>query len=86
MSAWRVVRVVLTFARWAWSNRRGAAVYELTVIRRGQEADDYLRMLCRAQQRFVEVARAHPPVGSTPAPLDLDAAWSEMQRRERAGE
>jgi len=92
MTRLRVVSIVARFAKWAWQNRKTAAMYELTVIREGQEADDYLRMLFRAQRQWLE--RVHPgrdfgplsielkaddhPVQGT---VDLDAAWRDLQRR-----
>ena len=92
MTRLRVVSIVARFAKWAWQNRKTAAMYELTVIREGQEADDYLRMLFRAQRQWlgivhhgrefgaltIELKAGDHPVQGT---VDLDAAWRDLQRR-----
>lgn len=72
---------MLEFARWSWTNRHDAVQYELAVIREGQEADDYLRIMFRAQHEFVKCVC---PPSSEPrvTPCDLDAAWRELQKRE----
>ena len=88
----RVVSIVAGFAKWAWENRKTAVMYELIVIREGQEADDYLRMLFRAQNRWlarvapglafgpmsIELKADESPVQGT---IDIDAAWRDLQRR-----
>ena len=84
----RVAWIVLSFARWAWRNRKDAALYELTVIREGQEREDYLRMIQRA---LAQLARRGctgslellVPKQEQP-PVDLDRAWSDLQNREGA--
>jgi len=88
----RIVQVVWGFATWAWQNRRTAVQYELTVIRDGQEQDDYLRMLFRAQRKWLQLMHpgrsfgpmsielktdGHPVQGT----VDIDAAWRDLQRR-----
>lgn len=93
MTRRHVAWVVWSFARWAWTNRKTAIVYELVVIREGQESDDYLRMLFRAQRQWL--GRVMPSVkfggpisfeaqvdGATPQPqIDIGAEWRDLQRR-----
>ena len=66
----RVVSIVARFAKWAWQNRKTAAMYELTVIREGQEADDCLNLA----SRYGRLWRKFVAPGESAA-VDIDAAW-----------
>jgi hypothetical protein len=90
MTRRRVAQVVWAFARWAWENRKTATIYELTVIRSGQEGEDYRRMSHRAHTQLA-LRGVHSQVvfeESTviaPSPVDIDRAWSDLQKRDGTG-
>lgn len=89
MTRRRFAYVFWRFTKWAWTNRKAAAFYELTLIRDGREVADYMSMATRALgglgARGVSTTVEFIQVGPPPAadkPRDLDRMWSELQRGE----
>jgi hypothetical protein len=76
----RWLKAVVTFSRFAWTQRKGAKIYHVAVIHEGREVADWWDVVQAAHSWWFQAYHASLP--EAPPPPDLDAELRELLKHE----